>query len=252
MKPCSHLLMYNTHITPLGLRHFFAHNNRSALPERQVSFQSTSPCNLSLSIYKKRGNAAGRQGAKAARPLLQHKDSHLLGISTAHNERNANKPTEVLTSVTSIFRTGRGLPVRNEARHRKDLLPRLVNFERARGAGGELGAKLVLLPVSIREAQVGRVGVMAVLQALGRREGRLVALPVLTGGEGAEGPDPAVIQHADRGTVQVGGCKLGVEVKQRGRKVTVGEGARHTALPVVHGGEGVGAIGKGDVHVLVC
>lgn len=244
--------MYSTHIPAPGLRHIFAHNIRSALPGRQVSFQSTSPCNLSLSTYKKRGNAVGRQGAKAAHPLLQHKDSHLLGISTAHNERNANKPTEVLTSVTSVFRTGRGLPVRNEARHRKDLLPRLVNLERARGAGGELGAKLVLLPIGVREAQVGRVGVMAVLQALGRREGRLVALPVLAGGKGAESPDPAVVQHADRGAVQVGGCKLGVEVKQRGGKVTVGEGARHTALSVVHGSEGVGAVGEGNVHVLVC
>lgn len=159
---------------------------------------------------------------------------------------------EVLTSVTSVFGTGWGLPVRNEARNGKDLLPRIINFEGAGGAGGELRAKLILLPIGVGEAQMGWVSVMAVLQALGWCKSWLVALPVLSRCKGAESPNTAVVQHTDRGAVEVRGCKLGVKVKQGRRKVTVCKRSRHPALPVIHGGKSIWAIGKGNVHVLIC
>lgn len=42
-----------------------------------------------------------------------------------------------------------------------------------------------------------------------------------------------------------------VQVEQGGREVPRGEGARHGALALIHGGEGVGGRGEGEVEVLL-
>ena len=62
---------------------------------------------------------------------------------------------------------------------------------------------------------------------------------LLRGGERSEGAHPAVVEHAQGGAVQVRRGELGVQVEQGGREVSGGEGARHGALPLIHGGEGV-------------
>lgn len=58
-----------------------------------------------------------------------------------------------------------------------------------------------------------------------------------------------MVEHAQGGAVQVWWGELGVQVEQGGREVSGGKGARHGALPLIHGGEGVRGRGEGEVEV---
>ena len=115
--------------------------------------------------------------------------------------------------------------------------------------------KVVLLPLGVGVPQVGRgLGLQAGLETLGGGEGGMVGATVTLlqwRGEGSEGPHPTVAEHPQGRAVQVRRGKLGVEVKQRGWEVSAVEASGHGPLPVVHGGEGVGASAEGEVRVLL-
>lgn len=60
-----------------------------------------------------------------------------------------------------------------------------------------------------------------------------------------------MVEHAQGGAVQVWRGELGVQVEQGGWKVSGGKSARHGALPLIHGGEGVRGRGEGEVEVFL-
>lgn len=167
----------------------------------------------------------------------------------------------LLTAFNAVLRAGGSLSVGQKAGYGEDLLPTVLHcFQGAAGRAsrGDLRtAKVVLFPLRVRVPQVGRsLGVQAAFEALGRGESRLVParrpVPIFRRrGERPEGTDAAVIQHADRRAVQVGGGKLVMEVQEGWRKVPVGESRRHRALTVVHGRESVRTIVEGQVDVFL-